>query len=56
MPSILNQGRLTHANAAPEENDGGEEVDPEELKKKIIAKDPWEPRLKPVLDDIQTKG
>ena len=56
VPSILNQGRLTHKpeEAAPE--DGAEEVDPEELKKRIVAKDPWEPRLKPITNDTQTRG
>ena len=34
----------------PVEGDG-EEVDPEELKKREIAMDPWEPRLKPITLD-----
>lgn len=31
-------------------------MDPEELKKREIAKDPWEPRLKPITHDSTTKG
>lgn len=56
VPSILNQGRLTHLppkEAAEEEPSGEEPVDP---MKKEIAKDPWEPRLKPILKDTKTKG
>ena len=56
IPSILKQGRLTHLDAKPAEGEGGEEVDPEELKKREIAKDPWEPRLKPITKDKLTKG
>lgn len=41
--------------AKPAEGDG-DEVDPEELKKREIAKDPWEPRLKPITLDSKTKG
>lgn len=55
VPSILKQGRLTHMEAKPAEGDG-DEVDPEELKKREIAKDPWEPRLKPITLDCATKG
>jgi hypothetical protein len=52
-PSILNQGRLKHVEPkAPE----GEEVEPEELMKREIAKDPWEPRLKPVVNDKTTEA
>ena len=52
-PSILNQGRLKHKEPkAPE----GEEVEPEELMKREVAKDPWEPRLKPVTADNKTIG
>ena len=35
---------------------GEEEVEPEELLRREIAKDPLEPRLKPILDDEKTKG
>lgn len=49
LPSILNEGRLVHL-----ERDPGE-VDPEEFKKQIIAKDPFEPRLKRIVDDKPIK-
>lgn len=53
-PSILKQGRLTHKEGQPLE--GEEEVEPEELLAREIKKDPWEPRLKPISKDKQTKG
>lgn len=56
VPSILNQGRLTHMDPKPVEAEGEEPVEPEELKKREIAKDPWEPRLKPITNDNKTKG
>ena len=34
----------------------GEEIDPEELKKRIEAADPSEPRLKPISQDCPVKG
>lgn len=34
----------------------GDDEDPEELLKKEVAKDPWEVRLKPVLQDKKTRG
>lgn len=52
-PSILNQGRLKHKEPKVPE---GEEIEPEELMKREVAKDPWEPRLKPVADDAKTPG
>ena len=36
--------------------EGEEDVEPEELLKREVAKDPWEPRLKPVTDDSKTQG
>lgn len=36
--------------------EGEEPPEPEELKKREIAKDPWEPRLKPITKDNKTKG
>lgn len=44
VPSILKQGRLTHMEGKPIE--GEEDVEAEELMKREIAKDQWEPRLK----------
>ncbi len=34
----------------------GEEIDPEELKKRVEAADPSEPRLKPISNDKKVKG
>ena len=34
----------------------GEDVEPEELMKREIAKDPWEPRLKPITNDAPAIG
>jgi hypothetical protein len=52
-PSILNQGRLKHRDPKQAE---GEEVEPEELMKREVAKDPWEPRLKTINKDKSTLG
>ena len=54
VPSILNQGRLTHQEVAAEE--GEDEVEPEELQKREVAKDPWEPLLKPITQDNNVRG
>ena len=53
-PSILLQGRLTHKEGKPLE--GEEEVEPEELLRREVKKDPWEPRLKPISRDKKIKG
>lgn len=42
--------------AKPEQDAEGNDIDPEELKKKEVAKDPWEARLKPITQDNQTPG
>lgn len=52
-PSILNQGRVKHMEPKPAD---GEDVEPEELMKREVAKDPFEPRLKPIADDKQAFG
>jgi len=52
--SILKQGRLTHKEGKA--NEGEEDVEPEELQKREVAKDPWEPRLKQISTDKATKG
>lgn len=44
--SILNQGRTKHTDPKP--GPGEEEVEPEELMKREVAKDPFEKRLKPI--------
>ena len=54
VPSILNQGRVKHTDPKPEP--GQEEIEPEELMKLEIAKDPWEPMLKPITKDASTRG
>ena len=54
LPSILKQGRVTHKEGKPKE--GEEEVDPEELLNREIAKDPWDRRLKPITEDSKIKG
>lgn len=46
-PSILNEGRLVHL--LPE---AGEDEDPELLKKKVEAADPFQPRLKNLASDL----
>ena len=51
--SILKNNRLTHSE--PEGEDNGD-VEPEELQKKLDAKDPQEPRLKPLTNDISADG
>lgn len=53
-PSILLQGRITHMEGKPEE--GEEEIEPEELLAREVKKDPWEPRLKPISQDLSTRG
>jgi hypothetical protein len=45
-PSILNQGRTKHTESKP--GPGEEELEPEELQKREVAKDPWEKRLKSI--------
>ena len=49
--SILLQGRTKHA-----EPPAQEDVEPEELMKREVAKDPWQKRLKPISDDDATRG
>ena len=51
LPSILNQARTTHKEPKAEE---GEEIEPEDLMKREVSKDPWEKRLKPVTEDKTT--
>lgn len=53
-PSLLKQGKTKHSDPKP--GPGEEEVDPEELMKREVAKDPWEARLKPIAKDNATKG
>ena len=53
-PQILNQGRTTHKEGKALE--GEEEVEPEELLRREVEKDPWEPRLKPITNDNKTQG
>jgi hypothetical protein len=53
-PSILKQGTTKHADPKPLE--GQEDMEPEDLMKIEVAKDPWEPRLKPITDDDKTNG
>lgn len=54
VPSILKQGRVKHSDPKP--GPGQEEMEPEELMKLEIAKDPWEPMLKPITKDTCTRG
>lgn len=49
--SILLNNRTAHME--PEAPEGEEDVDPEELMKKVIAKDPFEPKLKSIQQDRQ---
>ena len=49
VPAILNEGRLTHT-----EKDPGEK-DPEIFKAEMLANDPFEPRLKSVINDFPIK-
>ena len=51
---MLKQGTTKHAD--PQPGPGDEEVDPEELMKREVTRDPWEPRLKAITEDTQTKG
>lgn len=53
-PSILKQGRTKHTDPKPAA--GEEDLEPEELMKREVAKDPWEKRLKTIGDDQKTKG
>lgn len=57
-PSILNQGKLKQREGKPtaEEIAAGVDVEPEELERREIAKDPWEPRLKPCSADNSVQG
>lgn len=51
-PNILINGRTTHLDPEePADLPEGEEFDPEEAKRQIEAQDPYEPRLKPILED-----
>jgi hypothetical protein len=52
-PSILLQGRLKHKE--PKAEEGVEEEEGAAMKREI-EKDPWEPRLKPIVNDKQTVG
>ena len=52
--SILNQGKVTHKEGKPLE--GEEDVEPEVLLAREVAKDPWEDRLKPIVKDNKTLG
>lgn len=54
QPSILLQGKVTHKEGKP--LDGEEEVEPEVLLAREVAKDPWEDRLKPIVLDKNTLG
>lgn len=53
-PSILKQGKTKHTDPKP--GPGDEDVEPEELMKREVSKDPWEKRLKPISEDESTKG
>ena len=48
------QGRTKHSDPKPEA--GEEDVEPEELLKREVAKDPLEKRLKPITEDQKTCG
>jgi radial spoke head protein 4A len=52
--SILKQGRTTHRDGKPLE--GEDDVDPDELLRREVTKDPWEERLKPITKDNKTQG
>lgn len=51
--SILNNNRTGHAEPVLEE---GDEREPADVLKEIIAKDPYEPRLKPITEDDSVDG
>ena len=53
LPSILNQARTTHKEPKPIE---GDDREPEAIMAAEVAKDPWEPRLKPIVQDKSTIG
>lgn len=50
-PSILKQGRVKHSDPPAEEG-----LEPEDLMKREIEKDPWEAMLKPIENDSKTRG
>ncbi len=50
LPAILNEGRIVHAEKEPPTN-----MDPDEFKAKVIADDPFEDRLKKIVDDKAIK-
>ena len=49
--SILLNNRTAHVE--PEAKEGEEDVDPEELMKQVIAKDPFQAKLKSITSDSQ---
>ncbi len=49
--NILKANRVTHA-----EVETADDEDPEVVKKRIEAQDPYEPRLKPISADAKVKG
>lgn len=51
--NILNINRLTHLEPEVPE---GVDTTPEDLLKLVTAKDPYEPRLKPISEDAKVKG
>ena len=53
-PSILVQGKTKHNEPKP--GPGEEDVEPEELMRREVSKDPWEKRLKSITEDHNTKG
>jgi hypothetical protein len=53
-PQVLIQGRTTHKEGKPLE--GEEDVEPEEILRREVTKDPWEVRLKAIVKDNKTIG
>lgn len=53
-PSLLNQGKTKHSDPVPQP--GEEDLEPEALLAREVAKDPWEPRLKQIAKDNATRG
>lgn len=51
--SILKNNRTAHLEPEAPEDGEDADVDPEELMKQVIAKDPFEPKLKLITDDSQ---
>lgn len=49
----MKQARVTHKEGKAV---GEEEVEAEELVRREVRKDPWEPRLKPITRDNKTVG